>query len=365
MKSKDFKSWYQSPKLTKSQILDMIENRDNLESKDLEFKGNYFIKRNGKKDKDQPNKITRVVCAYLNTIGGVVLIGVDDNGDLRGLENDLMHFGNNDLLKGRDALIDALDDKIRTNIGILAEKCKRIYFRKVKAFDILVVEIFGRFSKPLIHKYKKDKANIKEFVIRFEKSVKKLAGKEMFPYFKKEYKFKGSEWEFERYTRHLLGYNSLLKVIYRKKHKTFAPMVFITSFFLGILAFLIFFDFTIAERLIPSAALSLGIIIIIITKGIKNEIHLADGKELINELTKNKIVLAKKEHLKKCVAGILSTIIIFSSSLLYILLIDSINVYYFFGGCVTIVVFYFVLRSQFKEKSEFYVTKAKQDKNYA
>ncbi|HEC39760.1 hypothetical protein LCGC14_1154940 [marine sediment metagenome] len=364
MKSKDFKSWYQSPKLNESQILDIVENRDNLESKDSEFKVNYFIKKNGKEDEDQPNKITRAICSFMNTIGGVVLIGVDDNGDLRGLENDLMHSGSNNVLKGRVALIDALEDKIRANIGVLVENFIRIYYVKVKTFDILVVEIPDRFSRPLVHKYKKDKANIKEFVIRFEKSVKKLEGKEMFPYFKKEYKFKGNEWVFERYTRHLLGHNSLLKVIYRKKHKTLAPIVFITSIFIGILAFLFFFDLIIALRLIPSAALSLGLIILIITKGIKEEIQIASGKELINELTKNKIVLAKKENLKTCLAGSLSIIILISFSLLYILLIDILNVFYFFGGCVTIVVFFLVLRSQFKEKSEFYLTKAKSDKNY-
>lgn len=49
----------------------------------------------------QPNKITRAICSFMNTIGGVLLIGVDDNGDLLGLENDLMHFGDKNLLKGK------------------------------------------------------------------------------------------------------------------------------------------------------------------------------------------------------------------------------------------------------------------------
>lgn len=67
----------------------------------------------------QPNKITRAICSFMNTIGGVLLIGVDDNGDLLGLENDLMHFGDKNLLKGKENLITALEEKIRINNIIL------------------------------------------------------------------------------------------------------------------------------------------------------------------------------------------------------------------------------------------------------
>lgn len=55
----------------------------------------------------------------MNTIGGVFLIGVDDNVDLLGLENDLMHFGDKKLLKGKENLITALEEKIRINNIIL------------------------------------------------------------------------------------------------------------------------------------------------------------------------------------------------------------------------------------------------------
>lgn len=109
--------------------------------------------------------------------------------------------------------------------------------------------------------------------------------------------------------------------------------------------------------MVPSATFSLGILILLIITGVKKEIHISEGKELINQLTKKKIVLAKKKDLNIYIRGIISTVFVFSGSLLYILLIDVLNIFSFFGGCVVIGFFYLVLRSQFKKKSEFYTTK--------
>tara|TARA_R110000868_G_scaffold60556_2_gene184801 strand:- start:8007 stop:9494 length:1488 start_codon:yes stop_codon:yes gene_type:complete len=80
---------YNSYKLSESEvILHRITKGENLR---LEFKEAYnFNDRNQEKDNNLPNKIMKEVAAFLNSkYGGSILLGVRDNGEIRGLKNDI------------------------------------------------------------------------------------------------------------------------------------------------------------------------------------------------------------------------------------------------------------------------------------
>ena len=59
------------------------------ESQTLEFKSSArWNVRAASPDKKLEHAITKTVCAFLNAEGGTLLIGVDDNGQVLGLEDD-------------------------------------------------------------------------------------------------------------------------------------------------------------------------------------------------------------------------------------------------------------------------------------
>lgn len=82
-------------KLTEDEIWELLQKLKDteLETKTVEFKRNFNMTgKLGelKKDKSRSFKITRAICAFLNTGSGRVFIGVDDDANLIGLEEEYL-----------------------------------------------------------------------------------------------------------------------------------------------------------------------------------------------------------------------------------------------------------------------------------
>jgi DNA modification methylase len=102
---------YDSYKLSESEvILNRIAKGENLR---LEFKEAYnYNDRNKVKDNNLPNKIMKEVAAFINsTYGGSILLGVKDNGEIRGLKNDIAVIDEKEL--GTDKFELAISSKIK------------------------------------------------------------------------------------------------------------------------------------------------------------------------------------------------------------------------------------------------------------
>lgn len=85
-------------------ILQLISQ---CEGQNLEFKGSLEADLNtGQKNQGVLHASLKTIAAFLNTSGGTLLIGVSDNGDIRGLEKDY------NLCNKRDK--DGLEQKIRS-----------------------------------------------------------------------------------------------------------------------------------------------------------------------------------------------------------------------------------------------------------
>lgn len=64
------------------------------ETEQLEFKSTMRINlKTGTRDRDIERAIAKTICAFMNTEGGTLLIGVDDNGSILGLDKDFSILG--------------------------------------------------------------------------------------------------------------------------------------------------------------------------------------------------------------------------------------------------------------------------------
>lgn len=113
------------------------------ETQYTEFKSSYVFQaksRNKAKHSytdSQETEIMQVICGFLNTTGGTLYIGVNDNGYECGLDNDLRM-----LKKSLDKLVVEIDNKVRTRLGSNAGNYVQIERdTEAKSHDVLAVTI--------------------------------------------------------------------------------------------------------------------------------------------------------------------------------------------------------------------------------
>ena len=80
-----------------------------VESQHLEFKSSmrWDIKE-GRLNKELTNAIAKTIAGFMNSEGGTLLIGVDDHGNVLGLEKDFATFGGQDIRQKRISLKERL-----------------------------------------------------------------------------------------------------------------------------------------------------------------------------------------------------------------------------------------------------------------
>ena len=102
----------------------MTENDQNLlklvkegESQKVEFKETFRwdVVKNIK-NKNLKKEISKAVCALLNSKGGIVLIGVDNSGNIEGIERDLITFNPSDIMDAKDKLHIDINKTLREDL---------------------------------------------------------------------------------------------------------------------------------------------------------------------------------------------------------------------------------------------------------
>ncbi|WP_426360295.1 helix-turn-helix domain-containing protein [Pseudocolwellia sp. HL-MZ19] len=110
------------------------------EGKNIEYKSSvtYDIEKN-EKNKNLKNECTKTIASFLNSTGGVLLVGVADDGDILGLKQDLSYCENNDdrfNLNFKEAIKNKIGSAFFNNIGWDLEQVdidKKVLMVKVKA----------------------------------------------------------------------------------------------------------------------------------------------------------------------------------------------------------------------------------------
>jgi len=149
---------------------------ENLESQNLEFKSTYqWNIHSNQKDLNLKIVIIKAIVGFLNSQGGTLLIGVDDNGNILGLENDLKSFYGN-LDKFQINFSDYIDNMIGKEYISRIHKNIEIYDdRQLYRVDV------QRSEKPVFIK------DDPKLYVRSGPRTISLIGAEMLEYIKKIY----------------------------------------------------------------------------------------------------------------------------------------------------------------------------------
>ncbi|HOZ81522.1 MAG TPA: ATP-binding protein [Bacteroidia bacterium] len=131
--------------------------------------------------------IAKAICGFLNSNGGVLFIGVNDNGNIQGLENydySLFH-GENE----KDKLLLEFDSLLAYFFDLSIKPLVDLSIKKVEGKDILVIVITESY-KPIFLKNKKNEFIEKELYIRMNASTRQIVNiEEMVEYvFNKQWK---------------------------------------------------------------------------------------------------------------------------------------------------------------------------------
>lgn len=131
------------------------------ENEKLEFKASFkwSIKDNGP-SKELEKPIAKTIAAFLNSKGGILLIGINDNGSIFGIEKDLNYVQGKDI----DGYQKKLREIIQKYLGLGCAGNIKIKFAKKEDKNVCIITV--EKSKQAV--YLKDKANndAKEFYVR-------------------------------------------------------------------------------------------------------------------------------------------------------------------------------------------------------
>jgi ATP-dependent Lon protease len=147
------------------------------ESRTAEFKSSArWNLHKGDRDQAIEREIVKAVAGFMNARGGTLLIGVNDNHEAVGLENDykLTKKGNRD---PRDSFENWLTDLFDTSIGKAALANVTVRFEQVDGYDVCRVDVTPS-RKPVYALGKQTK----DFFVRLNNGTRSLDVEEAFDY---------------------------------------------------------------------------------------------------------------------------------------------------------------------------------------
>lgn len=143
----------------------------------LEFKETLrWDTRKGAVNKEMEKVILKTIVAFLNTDGGTLLIGVSDNAEIVGLENDYKTLPK----KNKDGFENHLSQLVKTMIGLPFTKYISIQFEKINGKEVCLVSV-GESHKPA---YLKNGDGKEDFFVRVGNSTQPFSMSETEEYIK-------------------------------------------------------------------------------------------------------------------------------------------------------------------------------------
>jgi len=138
------------------------------ESDRLEYKSTFQwdVKLN-RENKDLRFSTLKTIVAFLNSEGGTLIIGVEDNGNIFGLEKDLSLLKNGDIDKLERTIIDSVCNHIGKNF---IQQIK-IRFEKIDGKDVCAIDVKKSLRKAWLQRTKEKKL---EFYVRMSNKSEPL-----------------------------------------------------------------------------------------------------------------------------------------------------------------------------------------------
>jgi hypothetical protein len=171
----------------------------------VEFKETfrYDVKTN-QKNKALKKEITKAIAGFLNHEGGVVLIGVDDDCQIKGLTRDLMTYGGESDIKNRDNLLKDINSTCRNHLGTRVIGLLTITYETIEEEEIIMIEVSAS-DEPLF-----DEEDI--FYVRNGPETIRLEGQNLADYILKRFGRSESP-SFEVIPQHATGLDERIGVL--------------------------------------------------------------------------------------------------------------------------------------------------------
>lgn len=146
------------------------------ESKTLELKETFTLDvKKQTREKYLEYSVLKTIAGFLNSDGGMLLIGVRDDTTIIGIENEIQK-----LFKNKDKFLLHLSNKIKSSFGEKVFPLINSSFKKIKDKNILQIECRSS-EKPIW-------MNEKEFFVRTDPATEKLEGPNLVEYIKTRFK---------------------------------------------------------------------------------------------------------------------------------------------------------------------------------
>jgi len=139
------------------------------ESSTLEFKSTFqWDVKQGQQNKSLRRSVLKSVAALMNSEGGTLIIGVEDDGQIFGLERDIWLFGS------RDKFEQALVNLVVGDIGPGLSHYYRIRFEEIFGKLVCVVEVDPVRGKDGVFVKGDNPTKGKEFFVRIGNTTRSL-----------------------------------------------------------------------------------------------------------------------------------------------------------------------------------------------
>jgi membrane protein YdbS with pleckstrin-like domain len=149
----------------------------------VEFKETLrYDVRKGEVSKEIEKMVLKTIVAFLNADGGTLVIGVDDNAQIVGLEEDYKALPK----KSRDGFENHLNMLIKTTIGLPFTKYINARFEKIDNKDICVISVKKSHKPAYLHNHNGDKKE--EFFVRVGNSTQPFSISEAEEYISSHWK---------------------------------------------------------------------------------------------------------------------------------------------------------------------------------
>ncbi len=144
------------------------------ENERVEFKETFWYDINTQdKNRALKKEVTKAICGLLNQQGGMVLIGVSDDCEVKGLSRDLSLYKGENVIKNRDNLLKDINSTCREHLGTRVIGLLTITFETLEE-EIILIEI-SPSDEPVFHE---DKI----FYVRNGSAIIKLKGRDLADY---------------------------------------------------------------------------------------------------------------------------------------------------------------------------------------
>ncbi len=150
------------------------------ESQRLEYKSTGRVNlHTGSLDKKMEHVVAKTVCGFLNAEGGTLLIGVDDDAEILGLDNDYKAMGSKANADGYELwLRQHLDNSLSTSTAGTV----KINFRKANNKDVCEVSVAAA-GKPVFTKPAEGgSGDATDFYVRIGNATRQMYGDELIEY---------------------------------------------------------------------------------------------------------------------------------------------------------------------------------------